>query len=125
MKGNCQMTSVAHKARTVERPHLNRVGFELAPELNRPKTIGQRMTRRRLDLDMTQEQVADKISFIQNSGKHAGQEKTLSRNAYCMYERDEVEPSFPGIESIARVLKISPAWLAFGIRVAAGKKSKA
>ena len=77
-------------------------------------TIGQRMTQSRLKLNLTQEEVAARVMITSKSGELSGVERPLSRNAYCMYERDFVEPSFANLASIAKVLDVKPAWLAFG-----------
>lgn len=101
------------------RKALHRVGSLLGKDLDNPKTIGQRITARRLELGMTQEQVADRCWITQKSnssttGLKAGDRKKLSRSAYCMYETDSVAPVIDVLEQIASVLKLSREYVFFG-----------
>ena len=118
-------------------PHDNCVASNLTPrKLNRvssmsfhnnneaPKTVGQRLTVRRLDLGLTQEQAVAGVMFRPKSGKRKDRDCKLSRNAYCMYERDLVPISLKMIENIAEAFDVSPAWLAFGIGKLKTKKAK-
>jgi transcriptional regulator with XRE-family HTH domain len=74
------------------------------------------MAGRRLELRLTQEQVAGHVHFAPKSGRRRNLETVLSRTAYCMYETDNVEPDLAKIEEIAKALAVSPGWLAFGER---------
>lgn len=80
----------------------------------RPMTCGQRMTQRRLELRLTQVDVASLVTICPRSGHRRNAKRYLSRNSYCMYELDSVEPSLSTIIQIADALSVSPAWLAFG-----------
>lgn len=93
---------------------LNRVGSEGRPRSGNPETLGQRMAARRLDLHLTQAQVARQVRFTPKTGRRRNVETVLSRNAYCMYETDTVEPDFPKLAGIAKALGVSKGWLAFG-----------
>lgn len=98
---------------------LHRVGSLLGKDLDNPKTIGQRITARRLALNMTQEQVAERCWITQKSnsqttGLKAGDRKKLSRSAYCMYETDSVAPVIDVLEQIAAVLSLSREYVFFG-----------
>ena len=103
------------------RPHkailrkLNRVGSH-APEIatSEIKTIGQRMTLRRIALKLTQAHIANEVQFVQKTGRRKGAARPLSRNAYAMYEIGQSEPDLKKIEAIARALGVTPSWLAFG-----------
>lgn len=94
---------------------LNRAGLSDA-EIKQigANTIGQRMAQTRLKLNLTQEAVAARVMITSKSGEASGVKRPLSRNAYCMYERDFLEPSFANMTSIAEALGVEPAWLAFG-----------
>lgn len=78
--------------------------------MNKHDTCGQRMTKRRTELSLSQTDVAARIKF----GKPGEQERQLSVVAYAMYERDEIDPSLKAIEEIAGALSVTPGWLAFG-----------
>lgn len=97
------------------RRKLNRIGTLVNASAHTPATIGERMTAQRLKLGLTQEDVASRIVFIPKSGSKRGDEITLSRSAYCMYETKQVKPDLQKIEEIATALECSPAYLAFGI----------
>ncbi len=86
---------------------MNRIGSQggTATDLT---TVGGRMIHRRLELQLTQAQVAAGVRLQAKSGK------MLSRNTYCMYETGKYEPRLKLIEQIAAALKVSPGWLAFG-----------
>lgn len=95
---------------------LHRVGSLVNDSaLGEPKTVGQRMAARRLELKMTQDDVAKRVVFQPKTGSRRNDEVVLSRNAYCMYETGGVEPDLPKIEGIAKVLEVTPQWLAFGV----------
>lgn len=105
----------SHNGAKEKKVPLHRVGSLVHDKiLDKPKTIGQRMTARRMQLHMTQEAVAEKVVFTPKTGSRMNDEVVLSRNAYCMYETDSSEPSIDKIEAIAKVLKVTPNWLAFG-----------
>lgn len=94
---------------------INRVGSRMPKIASiRPMTFGERMTQRRLDLNMTQVDVASRVTIISKTGCKKDAKRQLSRNAYCMYELDEAEPSLSTLLQIANALNVSPAWLAFG-----------
>ena len=95
---------------------LHRVGTLVNDvALDNPNTVGNRLAARRLELNMTQAEVAEKVFFQPKTGTRKHDSVPLSRNAYCMYETDSVEPDLPKIEAIAKVLGVTPQWLAFGI----------
>lgn len=98
-----------------DRRKLNRVG-SMAPPINEvtAQTIAGRLTSRRLALKLTQKQVSDRVKLVAKSGRHKGIERTLSRNAYAMYELGASEPDLQKIEAVARALNVEPGWLAFG-----------
>lgn len=102
---------------TIRKPRkLNRVGSQMQNTANPSEieTIGRRMTTRRLELKLTQKQVADQVMFTRKTGRKRHTQSTLSRNAYAMYEIGESEPDLQKIEGIARALNVSAGWLAFG-----------
>jgi transcriptional regulator with XRE-family HTH domain len=104
---------------------LNRVSSMSFPSgAGGPTTVGQRLIVRRLALGLTQEEVASKVMFRPKSGKRENHDCPLSRNAYCMYERDLVPASLKMVEGLANALGVSPAWLAFGIGAGKTKKLK-
>lgn len=107
------------------RRKLNRVSsMSFQHDLRNPITVGQRLTMRRLKLGLTQEQAVSGVMFRPKSGKRGGRDCVLSRNAYCMYERDLVPMSLKMVEAIAEVFGVSQAWLAFGIGKPTPKKPK-
>lgn len=71
-----------------------------------------RMALRRQKLGLSQGDVAKKVTFWNNKQQI---NKNLSRSAYCMYEGGHVEPDLDKIAAIAKVLKTTPEWLAFGV----------
>lgn len=76
--------------------------------------IGNRLVELRLELQLTQAEVALAVPFESKSGKRSNIVRPLSRSTYCMYELGRVEPSLQTIVSLAHVLQASPEWLAFG-----------
>lgn len=80
--------------------------------ITNPTNLEERLIARRQELDMSQNEVAEKIKFWNNKQKAS---KTLSRSAYCMYESGEVTPDVHKLELLAKVLKCEVGWLAFGI----------
>lgn len=111
----------AERATAQDERKTNRVGsvFVRRSELEHPQTVGQRMTRRRLELGLTQEEVADKCHITMKShsattGRKKGETSPLSRTAYGMYEKDAVVPVLDVVVQIASVLGLSAAYLAFG-----------
>lgn len=76
-----------------------------------PQNLQERLTARRQELGMSQEQVAVKITFWNNKQQVW---KQLSRSAYCMYESGEVVPDLDKIMRLADVFHCTPQWLAFG-----------
>lgn len=98
-----------------KRRKLNRVGSAShKPQEGEPQSLGARMAARRLDLRMTQAQIAKHVRMKPKSGRRRDVETALSRNAYAMYEIDNAEPDLAKIAAIAKALKCSPGWLAFG-----------
>jgi transcriptional regulator with XRE-family HTH domain len=89
-----------------------------------PKTAGERLTVSRLELGLTQEEAVAGVIFRPKSGKRKDRECMLSRNAYCMYERDLVPMSLNMAEKLADAFGVSPAWLAFGLGEPYTKKGK-
>jgi|GEM_PF-6219372 len=77
-----------------------------------PTTLKERLIARRQELNLSQLEVAQEVEFWNNK---AQQKKTLSRSAYCMYESGDVTPDVDKLESIAKVLRCTPEWLAFGV----------
>ena len=62
-------------------------------------TIGQRIRNRRIEMSMTQEQLANKIGYKE-------------RSVICHIEKGDHSVSIPTLEKIAEALKCSPAYLA-------------
>lgn len=96
--------------------------------LANPQTIGERIAARRQALKLTQAQVAEMVHLTQQSTsrkdsstkpgwtpKEAGDIRTLSRTAYNMYESNSVKPVLAVLEQIARALRTSPEYIAFGV----------
>lgn len=81
------------------------------PEAEAPRTPGERMTKLRKELGLRQEDVAVQIKFVRKDGL----ESTMSRSAYCMYEANAVTMDIDRVVLIARVLKTTPEYLAYGI----------
>ncbi len=108
------MTSTPPNAKVRRRRPLNRVGKSFDPASSPPETLGQRMAARRLELGLTQAQVARQVRFKTKTGRRKNAESILTRNAYCMYEIDGSEPDLQKIVGVAKVLQVSPGWLAFG-----------
>lgn len=107
---------------------LHRVGSLLVTDLQNPKTIGERITSRRLGLKMSQQEVANLCYITQKSDsrppanpppgwtpRRAGDKVQLSRSAYCMYETDSVAPVLDVLVQIAAALKTTPEYIAFGV----------
>lgn len=95
---------------------MNRVGNAIPANSERPiETVGQRIAFARLVRGLTQEAVAGKLRLATKSGANQGQPRPLSRTACCMYELGSAEPSLNMIENLARVLKVKPEWIAYGI----------
>jgi transcriptional regulator with XRE-family HTH domain len=106
----------APAVRPVVRRSMNRVGStSYGAEGLRSATVGQRLVKRRFELNLTQAEVAGRVKYQPKSGAHENVERPLSRNAYCMWERDRQEPSLELLRRLASVLDVSPAWLAFGV----------
>jgi transcriptional regulator with XRE-family HTH domain len=70
-----------------------------------------RLINRRAALGLTQGEVAQQIRFLNERQRKWA---TLSRSAYCMYETGAVTPDLAKLVEIAKVLRCSPEWLAFG-----------
>lgn len=64
-------------------------------------TISGRLTTRRIELNMRQEEVAAEID--------------AARAAYSQYETGKVTPNLDKLTRLAAVLKVTPEWLTFGI----------
>lgn len=77
-----------------------------------PTSLKERLISRRQELNLSQGDVAKKITFWNNKQQEW---KKLSRSAYCMYEAGEVVPDIDKIIRISTVLHCSPEWLAFGV----------
>lgn len=112
------MTSNESNPRPVRKARsrkINRVGSR-HPEIatREAKTIGQRIARRRVELNLKQEQVARQVTYRQKSGRKKETERRLSRATLAMYERDLAEPDLQKIIAIAAALSVTPSWLAFG-----------
>lgn len=60
---------------------------------------------------MRQEDVANQIKFVRKDGVGS----VMSRSAYCMYEADAVTMDVDRVAIIAKVLKIAPEYIAYGI----------
>jgi transcriptional regulator with XRE-family HTH domain len=103
--------SAAPAAEVREPKVMHRKG-SLRGRVTDPQNLAERLIARRQDLDLSQEAVAEQITFW-NARQH--ETKVLSRSAYCMYESGEVTPDLGKIMTLAKVLKCTPQWLAFGI----------
>lgn len=90
---------------------INRVASAPPPSLASATSFAERLIALRLNLGMTQAQVADRtvVQFKSNPEPHS-----LSRTAYCMYERGGAQPDFETTASLASTFGVSPGWLAFG-----------
>jgi transcriptional regulator with XRE-family HTH domain len=115
------MTDTTEVVATAHRRKLNRVGGSSSASVivPGPKGIGERLTMRRLQLQMTQSEVAQRVRYTPKTGRKRNIEKPLSRNAYAMYESSKAEPNLGVVEEIAQALNISAGWLAFGEEVQA------
>lgn len=82
------------------------------PLVTNPKNLQERLIARRQELDLSQAQVANLITFW---NKKSAEWKPLSRSAYCMYEAGDVVPDKDKIERLAVALQSTPEWLMFGI----------
>lgn len=100
------------KASNDDGPRVMHRKGSLKGRIEDPKNLQERLASRRLDLDMSQEGVAEQVSFW-NARKQ--ERKTLSRSAYCMYESGDVVPDLDKIKTLANILRCTPEWLAFGI----------
>ncbi|UTC28338.1 putative HTH domain DNA-binding protein [Brevundimonas phage vB_BpoS-Gurke] len=80
--------------------------------VDNPTTLGDRLVARRLELNLSQDDVSSQVTFYNKNG---GTWKTLSRSGYCMYETGDVVPDLEKIKSLATALKCTPEWLTFGI----------
>ena len=101
--------------RKAEPRKKNRIGAERTPSWgSTPTSAGQRIAARRMELHLTQAQVAKKVSYEPKSGRQKGKPRPLSRATLAMYEIGAAEPSLKIIEAIALVLDDSPGRLAFG-----------
>jgi transcriptional regulator with XRE-family HTH domain len=89
---------------------MHRVGT-IKGRIDDPKTLAERLISRRLELKLSQGQVADQVQFYNEKKQEWG---TLSRSAYCMYESGDVVPDLAKIEQISKALKCEPEWLTFG-----------
>jgi transcriptional regulator with XRE-family HTH domain len=98
-------------SRKLNRAHS--MGFQFG--VGKPKTAGERLTVSRLEMGLTQEEAVAGVMFRPKSGKRKDRDCMLSRNAYCMYERDLVPMSLNMVEKLAAAFGVSPGWLAFGI----------
>lgn len=112
--------TVSHRARRLQKRvssrRINRVGSRMPQiAMTEARTCGQRMTKRRMELRLTQADVAANVTIRSKSGARTGIDRPLSRNAYSMYEKDAAEPGLGTINRIAAALSVSPAWLAFGV----------
>ena len=67
-----------------------------------PNTFGERVKARRINLEMTQEQLAKRLGYV-------------SRNAVCQVEKGNSHISLKTIERYSSALNCSPQYLAFGI----------
>jgi len=119
-------TRTPRPARKAVARKLNRVGSK-SPQIASATvdTIGQRMTARRMQLKLTQADVARQVPFQSKSGRRKGTERPLSRAAYAMFEIDQAQPDLKKIEAIAKALGISPGWLAFGEKSAVASEEPA
>lgn len=115
-----------HPVRKAKSRKLNRVGSR-APHIAQlePATIGERITKRRMELNLKQDDVARQVLFCQKSGRAKGTERQLSRATLAMYEIGQAEPDLQKIEQIAKALGVSPGWLAFGEQAPVGSEARA
>lgn len=115
--------------------HQRRVGSSLAPEVG-TSTFADRLVKRRLELGLTQAQVASRVKIIvrspgaetlRNTKKshpdqvrkdEAGNEyvvRPLKRAAYGMYEAGSHLPDLDRVKELAQALETSVIWLAFDV----------
>jgi transcriptional regulator with XRE-family HTH domain len=83
--------------------------------LDNPKTLGERITARRLELGLHQGNVADRVKVLRASGAKQGKEISLSRSTLCQYETGSGTPDLPKLIALAEALQCTPEWLAFGV----------
>lgn len=106
----------AEQITRAKRRRSNRVASDMAPILTHDAiSCGQRMVKRRIELNLTQARVAARVTFEAKTATRRPVQRPLARNTYAMYELDAAEPSLKTLEGIAAALSVSPAWLAFGI----------
>lgn len=110
MQDVLERTSSGGANEVKERPAMHRVGTTKG-KIENPRSLAERLIHRRLDLKLGQLEVAQQVRFYNDKQKKWA---TLSRSAYCMYETGTVTPDLAKIEEIAKALKCSPQWLAFG-----------
>ena len=61
-----------------------------------PYSLGERIKHRRLQLGMSQEDLAERLY--------------TTRQLICQYEKDRVDISVSALREIAAILEVSPAW---------------
>lgn len=83
----------------------------LKGHIDNPTSLPERLTSRRMELNLSQADVAGRVRFY---NKKAAEWKDLSRSAYCMYESGDVTPDVDKITTLAEILQCTPQWLAFG-----------
>jgi transcriptional regulator with XRE-family HTH domain len=114
LKGMDNMQSVMERTAPIraakkERQTMHRVGT-VKGQIEQPKNLGERLVSRRLELKLSQAQVAEQVTFWNDKKQEW---VILSRSAYCMYESGDVVPDLAKVEQIAKALKCAPQWLAF------------
>lgn len=72
------------------------------------ETIGQRLKKRRNELELTQAQVAERCGWLSPDGLPA-------QNRISMYERSKrtTRVKLEDIEKLAEALQVSPVWILF------------
>ena len=78
------------------------------------KALPSRLAQRRNALGLSEEEVSEATIFLPRSEK-VQQPRSLGVNAYRTYEKGDVEPDLAKIEALAKALKTTPEWLAFGV----------
>jgi transcriptional regulator with XRE-family HTH domain len=89
---------------------MRRVGT-IKNKIENPKNLHERLVFKRLENHLSQQQVAERVQFINKKQQSTG---VIQRSTYSMYENGDTVPDLSKIEELAKALGCRPAWLAFG-----------
>ncbi len=82
--------------------------------MSHPQSLTERLASRRVEVGLSQEEVADKIRVIRYGGTKKERIQKIARNTYCNYERGTVPIKKEVLEQVAQILQISVEWLMWG-----------